>query len=371
MKSKLPLSATKKTRILIDAREFVPGRLTGISRVLEGLINGLTSSFYVDEMMLAVWKATSVPLKSREHSKITIHELPPSFIKSEISLSQLTNSFDLYISPYPKLPFFGCHCKTIHTVHDILDLTHEAYRRRVKVLFDTYRFKKALKRADLTWYDSAWSLEETQKYTGFAGHDPRIRHPGIEARFNSQESPQTQACLKKYHLNPGYIICIGNGKPHKNLGMLLNISSHLKRKLVFVGVSNQNQPYWKAKYPGADAEWIEYIDDEDLPVVIKQAYCLVQPSTAEGYGYPPLEAMACGVPVIISKMPVLIETTGGQALYASPDRPNEWLDLLEILEDQSILKSQIEKGIKWSLPLQGNKGWEKHLQDIEELLKRA
>ena len=57
-----------------------------------------------------------------------------------------------FLNPYPKLPLFGVHCPSINMIHDVLDLTHPAYKGRIKILFDGYRLKRALIKADLTWY---------------------------------------------------------------------------------------------------------------------------------------------------------------------------------------------------------------------------
>jgi len=92
-------------------------------------------------------------------------------------------------------------------------------------------------------------------------------------------------------------------------------------------------------------------------------------STAEGYGYPPLEAMACGVPSVISNIPVLIETTNGHALIADPCAPREWIEAFEALEDKEIYMSRVEMGLKWVEGFRGRKGWEGHISDIEDLVE--
>ena len=109
--------------------------------------------------------------------------------------------------------------------------------------------------------------------------------------------------------------------------------------------------------------------EEDLPSIVRNAFCLAQPSTAEGYGYPPLESMACGVPAVISNIPVLMETTGGNALAADPYSPKTWLEAIEALENEEFHQNQADRGLHWIEPLRGRKGWEKHISDIEELLK--
>ncbi|MFH1490511.1 MAG: hypothetical protein ABII06_16510, partial [Pseudomonadota bacterium] len=129
---------------------MVHGRFTGIGRVLQGIVEALAESPVVGEIVLATHLTGAIPASVRGLDKIRVWEISESFLKSEKALAQFSKTdFKLYFSPYPKLPLFGCHCAAVNIVHDVLDLTHPAYRRRVKVLLDRHRVKNALKRADL------------------------------------------------------------------------------------------------------------------------------------------------------------------------------------------------------------------------------
>lgn len=360
-----------RLKVLIDAREFIHGRSTGIGRVLEGLTDALCEDETAREIVLAVTSDEVVPLKLKNRENIKTNEVPVTFFKSEKALSELSNKdFSLFISPYPKLPLFGTHCEAVHTIHDILDLTHPVYRKRFRVILDRFRLKMALKRASLTWYDSSWSMEETRKFVGFAGKNPRVRYPGLDEKLKEEGLRNEGHILGKYGLQPGYILAVGNGLPHKNLGILLKIADKLPRRFVFVGVSEENQQFWKSRYPTSKIKWIEYVAEKDLTTITRRSFCLAQPSTAEGYGYPPLEAMACGVPAVVSHIPVLIETTGGNALLADPGDQQEWMKAFEALENKNTYQNQIEKGLKWVEPLLGRKGWKKHISDLEELINK-
>jgi len=357
-------------RILVDAREFVRGRRTGIGRVLEGLIDALAESGIVEEIVLGLSSEGQVPLKLENGKRIKTIRLPEAFVRSEKALSRLTKQgFSIFISPYPKLPLFNCHCKAVHTVHDVLDLTHPVYKGRVKHVFRKLRLKLALHKATLTWYDSFWSLEETKRYVGFVGKNPKVRYPGLGERFHIGLKEGNHHLLKQYQLQPGYILVVGNGMPHKNLGVLLKISDQIPRQLVFVGVSEKNREYWRSSCANAKALWITHVAEEDLPRIISQAFCLAQPSIAEGYGYPPLEAMACGVPAVVSNIPVLVETTGGNAMLADPSDSTHWRKAFEALEEKTIYEEEIEKGLAWVEPLRGQNAWKKHVSDIEELMR--
>lgn len=360
---------TLNRRILVDAREFTPGRLTGIGRVLEGLLDALAESDSVDNIILTVFDPNAIPLKLRNREKIESREVSASFLKSERALSDLSkDEIRLFISPYPKLPLFGTYCPKINMIHDVLDLTHPAYKRRIKVLFDGYRLKKALRAADLSWYVSSWSLEETRRYAGFIGENPKVRYNGIDDSFTPTRKENEDKILEKYQLKPGYVLALGNGLPHKNLAVILEIADQIERDIVFAGVLMENQAHWKTKYPEAKAIWITHVKQEELPAIIRGAFCLVQPSTEEGYGYPPLEAMSCGIPAIVSDIPVLRETTGGNALLADPVNPSAWLDAIKSLEKSDYYQVQAYKGLKWVEGFKGRSAWAKHISDIMEIL---
>jgi glycosyltransferase involved in cell wall biosynthesis len=356
-------------RFLIDAREFIQGRFTGIARVLEGLIEAVSWCVSTEVVFLAAYRADYIPSRLRNSHRIRIKEIPNSLFSAERLLSDFSKTTHIFISPYPKLPFFGVHCQAIHIIHDVLDLTHPFYRKRFKAIFDRYRLKKALQRADITWYDSSWSMAETQKHFGGCGRNPRVRHPGIHDVFQPGKQGEDNGILGGYGLKEGYVLALGNGLPHKNLGIILEIAHQLDRPIVFAGVSDKNRQYWESRHSAVHANWIRHVEDQHLPALLRGAFCLVQPSLVEGYGYPPLEAMACGRPAIVSRIPVLLETTGNCALSAPPDNPADWRDALTTLENPSRYGEFVKNGLRWIEPLRGQRAWEPYLEDIENLMK--
>ncbi|MCP3931072.1 MAG: glycosyltransferase family 4 protein [Bacteroidetes bacterium] len=356
--------------ILIDGREFKEGRMTGIGRVLSGLVSAICANRGIEKIGLAVWSMNSIPQTLKETNRLEPIVLPNSFLASEKLLSKYTTTgIKVFLSPYPKLPLFGCRCAAINMVHDVHDLTHPAYRHRLRVKFDLLRLKSALKNADLTWYVSKWSMNETRSLTGIVGKRPIVRYSGVSKDLSIQRTKLDGQILDKHNLDRGYILVIGNGLPHKNLGVLLSISGQIERKLLFVGVNRDQKKYWARRFSLDSAIWIDFVEDRDLPAIIRGAFCLAHPSTAEGYGFPPLEAMACGIPAVVSDISVLAETTGKKALLTEPNNPDHWLENLNVLNNNATYEKIAAEGIEWVRQFLGESAWQGHLNDISHLIE--
>ncbi|MFQ5605421.1 MAG: glycosyltransferase family 4 protein, partial [bacterium] len=183
---------------------------------------------------------------------------------------------------------------------------------------------------------------------------------------------------KKLGLTQPYILSVSTLEPRKNLLRLLEAfnlfkqASGLPHKLVLTG-----KPGWlktadrivrQSTEEVSDLVCTGYVDQADMPALYAGAELFLFPSLYEGFGLPPLEALACGTPVIASDIPVLREVCGQAALFVDPREPSLWRD--------AILKLLHDDGLRQRLQVRGRQrarefSWEKTAQKTLEVYERC
>lgn len=233
--------------------------------------------------------------------------------------SDITHFFNYIVPPF-------VHGKKVVTVHDMVYKAFpETVRGRTKFMLET-GLKKSMKRADIIVTDSEFSKREIIKY--FPEHSGKIRVVpcGVDCeRFRPCENPEIIEKVKKsLEIAGKYFLYVGTIEPRKNLVRLIKaykvFTKHVKNppKLVLAGAKGWLCDDIYALVKKLDIEkqviFTKYVPSEDMTPLICGAMAFVFPSLYEGFGMPPLEAMACGVPVLTSGEASLPEVTGDCAV---------------------------------------------------------
>ncbi len=189
------------------------------------------------------------------------------------------------------------------------------------------------------------------------------------------KSRNTANSLKKI-TEKEYILYVGTIEPRKNLKTLIRAFKDIRSKydlsLILAGglgyLSEDIISYSEELGIKSDVIFTKYVDEETLLCLYNHARVFVFPSLYEGFGLPPLEAMACGVPVIISDIPPLREVAGDAAAVFNPRDYEELAGVIGgVLESESLRSDMIQRGIRRAMEY----SWEKTAKITIETYKKA
>ena len=148
----------------------------------------------------------------------------------------------------------------------------------------------------------------------------------------------------------GYVVALASTQAHKNIGLLLYSFTHpalMNLKLVLIGSANAADFRVMGTPPSPNVIFAGRVSDAELRGLYEQALCLAFPSTTEGFGLPPMEAMLVGCPAIVAPCGALPEICGDAAIYADAGSPSEWVDaIINIANDPALRAKRADIGIR-------------------------
>jgi len=242
--------------------------------------------------------------------------------------------------------------KTIVTVHDIIPLQYPLYNQanhlRWKSL-DLLFFKKsisAISRANYVLCDSLATKKALISLISYPEEKIFVVYPSVSSHFSNVHTKR----------NPYDILYVGSEMPHKNVEILIDAIAQVKQQIPSVRLIKIGYPQW----PGAREKLIERAIKQGISETIiwkdavedikKEYNCatlFVHPSLHEGFGYPIVEAMACGCPVLCSGRDSLSEIAGSAAEYFNPESAKDLAKkIIEILNNRQKQKKMQKKGLQ-------------------------
>lgn len=286
----------------------------------------------------------------------------PFSLKEQWELAAKIPSCDLFWSPFINIPLFPIRAKRrVVTVHDTYHLTYSKTFPYFHRLGSKVFYNGAFFLADCIMTLSEFSREEILKQGVVKPKKVKVVPGGIDGHFFSPclEKKKLQKIREKYHLPQKFILALGNVKPHKNLSTLLLAFDKLERALpgacglVIVGKKEGFMTGEKSLFSLLDARpqlkekviFTGFTPEEEIPLFYSLAECFCFPSFYEGYGYPPLEAMSCGCPVVASAVASIPEVCKEGALYIDPTDPNDLFQKIrKVLLNKNVRESLIRRG---------------------------
>jgi glycosyltransferase involved in cell wall biosynthesis len=237
-------------------------------------------------------------------------------------------------------------CATVLTIHDLSHLLHPETHERRAVRRARRRLPLMARTADAIITPTASVRRDVCEHLKANPEKVFAIPESARACFRPLTFADTADVRRRLGIGDNFLLAVGTLEPRKNLSVLVNAFEEAMRtrpenntQLVIAGGRGWLSGTLFAvieKSPVRDRILLtDYLHDEDLRALYASCRAFIYPSIYEGFGLPPLEAMACGAPVIASRIPAIEETTGGAALLFDPRSVGELAQkILELLDDE-------------------------------------
>jgi len=267
------------------------------------------------------------------------------------------DSLDLFHYTDHALSLFQSARLVIITVHDIAYIRFPNLMNKSRQNYKKRILRISIENADTIVADSLSTKRDIVEYYGTNEEKIRVVHLGVESRFRPISNVEEYRLKNK--LPSKMILNVGTLEPRKNVVSLIKAFEKLKQKgckdykLVIAGEKGwlYKQIFKEVEHSDLKNEimFLGVVKDEDLPMLYNCADIFVYPSLYEGFGLPPLEAMACGIPVITSNTSSLPEVIGDAGLMVDPtDVTSLCENMYNLLKDRKLWYHMSSKGLERS-----------------------
>ena len=308
--------------------------------------------------------------------------MDPLSIQSKPSFRSLVqkSKVDLLHVPSPWTPA-PLDTPLVATVHDVTPLLYpRSLPLRLRLRYKG-QLNETLSSARRIITVSQISLSALNAYAGVNPAKVRVIHNGVSEQFRPDVTAEEQVAARHhYSLPQKFALWVGDFRPEKNLPFLIHAWDRLRHRIpdppVLVLAGAQRGEYRKLRkevekrgmedqilFPG-------FIRDDDLPAVYSAAALFVFPSLYEGFGLPPLEAMACGTPCVVSRSSSLPEVTGSAALLFNPTSLDDLEEcVIRVLTDHDLYEALRQDGLRQSAMFPWSKAAEETLGVYQSVLE--
>ncbi|HEU0183920.1 MAG TPA: glycosyltransferase family 1 protein [Blastocatellia bacterium] len=271
------------------------------------------------------------------------------------------------------IPLFA-PCPTVVTIHDLSLFTQSHTHEAVNVKQGKRRMPIMARLASRIIAPSEWTKREVIENLRVSSEKVRVIHEAAREGMKPLPPNLCQGALDKYRIRPPFLLYVGTIEPRKNLPTLIRAYDDLLRttplrpQLVLAGgrgwlcdgiyklvedLKLQDQVHFTG-----------YVEDADLPALYSAAEAFIYPSLYEGFGLPPLEAMACGAPVITSDISSLPEVVGKAGLTHAPTDARALTEaMVKLLRDETAREHFRREGLKQAAKF----SWERAARETQSV----
>lgn len=378
----------KRIKVAFDGQLFLKGNKTGIAWGADNVIREIAKDPDFECSLNYLTKGCSEEqinsMKSYEADGIRLH--PVQSMKNRYFVML----WGLLHYPYKKLfgteaqitQFFnfvlptGIEGKKVTIVHDMSYLAYPEHVRTKTKIWLRLLLRGSVKRADYVVTVSEFTKKELIKYLGVPEEKIRVMYQGVDLKLyrDDYSKAEIDRVKRKYNISNDYIFYLGTIEPRKNLQRLIEAYGLMIKRYLEESMSRaetgESEDELLEKFPdlilaggkgwlcddiykAAEAaeihgkvKFLGYVEEKDSPLLMAGAEYFCFPSVYEGFGMPPIEAMACGTPVFASDRASLPEVLGEHAVYADPFSKEEMAEKMYELHRNTELREKLKSGCR-------------------------
>ncbi len=297
---------------------------------------------------------------------ITVRELSPRLypLWEQIALPRAAkrDHADVLYCPANTAPLqLDSHIKLVVTIHDVMYLlprdqlpTSPSPYQQLGRLYRQWNVPRAAQRANAIITDSRYSADDIRRHVRPTPQNIHVIYGAPASGYEVQSITDVARVIAHHQLAPKFIIALGAIDPRKNTDRVIaafaqfvnRAPANTEHQLVMVGTNatvRERVTQLAAQFNLSECQLklLDFVSEPDLAALYTATAMLVYPSLYEGFGLPPLEAMACGAPVITSNVTSLPEVVGDAALLVDPRDTDAIADAIHTLANDSALQDTL------------------------------
>ena len=336
-------------KIAIDARMMKPGSMHGIARYVFNLLECFSQSKTNHRFYMII--NGSSPLEDIKWPGFM------SFIRAkaqwisfreqwEIPILLKKYGIELFHAPSFVAPIV-CPARMVMTIHDLNHLVLPQFYTPLHIFYYQTLVKSCIQRSRYILTVSQFSKAEIVRNLSIEPQKICVTYNGVSSNYKPVINRSMVHYVRDiYELPEKFIFCLSNSKPHKNVHQLVRAFcfSSLQIPLVLASAADPALIRLAEQYGKKHLlHFAKFIDEEHLPAVYSMTELFVYPSTYEGFGLPPLEALSCGAPVVVARSASLPEVVGNQAVFMNPYDYQDIAKALEIAMNAAYMSDAFQK----------------------------
>jgi glycosyltransferase involved in cell wall biosynthesis len=366
-------------RVAFDARSL-GGNHTGVGTYAANLIGALLDA---DARFSPVLISTEIPesISWAGNERVRTRTRPNArwnnFLWSNVSLRAAIgqSQIDLFHAPGYTKPL-GLGVPSIVTLHDVSYAAAKQWYPYSSGFLRQIWYRKSAISADAILTVSEFSRREIIRVYPVRPDHVYSIYPGVDHRrfFPNRGSEGISELASRYGVQQGFLLFVGDIHARRNIGRIIEALHEVKRsnaaasdlELVVIGRVLESTGAEKHQ----DVRYLGYIPDSDLPLFYNAARMLVYPSFYEGFGFPIVEAMACGCPVVVSRGTACEEVAGDAGLKVDPASVQSIMKAITtLIENHDLSAKCVESGLARAGQFQWRRTAEQTLEVYGEVIK--